>query len=75
MISETQKQLLITITGDRIFNYIRDKTSIEISKLKSISDDEQCCKCERRALKDDSLSVFIIIFDDHNTKKILNSSW
>jgi len=58
------------------FITIHNKTGVEISNLNSISYDEHCCNCERKALKDDSLSVFIIILlDDHNTKRVLNSSW
>jgi len=54
------------------FITIHDKTGVEISNLKSISYDEHCCNSERKALKDDSLSVFIIIFAEaHNTKGVL----
>jgi len=55
---------------------IHDKPGVEIYKLNSISKNEHCYRGERRALKEKSLSALTIIeLDEHNTKRILNSSW
>jgi len=76
MISEIQKHLIIAIFGDCTFHYIHDKIGVEIDDIKSVYYDSYYYACERRALKDESLSVLIILLlDDHNTRRIPNSSW